>query len=268
MDINSVNVFYDIEYNSYKKKLMRDIFVQVDTLFNIFDKDFNDNMIKLFILYKKNKIKNDNMKYLIIFLYDFVVELSNLEHMDQNEFLNLIIKFFKIYCLLLNVGSDIKVGKIEQEVLQYINWEILNNKVVTCMDELKKTNKILEGLVELNNYNPDDDSIHQNIKPIIIKLAGYLAYDFFMYYTSTEIHKIIYKKLSVNSDANNKLNKLGVLFIKYKKYFTQEYRTKLNLYKEIYDEILKCNISKYKLNIANIDFKELIKELVIINNKI
>jgi hypothetical protein len=51
-------MFYDIDYNTYKKKLMRDIFIQVDTIFNIFDKHFNDNMIKLFIIFKKDKIKN------------------------------------------------------------------------------------------------------------------------------------------------------------------------------------------------------------------
>ena len=93
MDINTVNVFYDIEYNNYKKKLMREIFIQVDTLFNIFESDFNENMIKLFILLKKEKLKNENMKYLVYSLYDFIVELNNLEHIDQNEFLNLILKF-------------------------------------------------------------------------------------------------------------------------------------------------------------------------------
>ena len=58
ININSINMFYDIDYNTYKKKLMRDIFIQVDTIFNIFDKHFNDNMIKLFIIFKKDKIKN------------------------------------------------------------------------------------------------------------------------------------------------------------------------------------------------------------------
>ncbi len=268
MDINSVNMFYDIEYNTYKKKLMRDIFIQVDTIFNIFDKNFNDNMIKLFILFKKDKLKNENTKYFIFSLYDFVTELNNLEHIDQNEFLNLILKLVKIYKVILLINIDIKDGKIENEIIQYINWEILNNKLINCIDEMKKTNKIMEGLIELNKYSPENDKHHGTIKEHIIKLAVLLAYDFFMYYTSTEIHKILYKKVSFNSDATSILNKLGTTIIKYKKYFTQEYRKKYNLYKDIYDEILKSNISKYKFNISNEEFKELIRELVAINNEL
>lgn len=268
MDTSSINMFYDIEYNTYKKKLMRDIFIQVDTIFNIFDKNFNDNMIKLFILFKKDKLKNQNTKYFIFSLYDFVIELNNLEHIDQNEFLNLILKLVKIYKVLLHINSDIKDGKIENEIIQYINWDILNNKLINCINDMKKTNKVMESLIELNKYSPDNDKNHNEIKENITKIAVLLAYDFFMYYTSTEIHKILYKKISFNSDGNNILNKLGTTIIKYKKYFTQEYRKKFNLYKEIYDEILKSNISKYKFNISNKDFKELIRELVAINNEL
>jgi hypothetical protein len=268
MDVNGINVFYDIEYNSYKKKLMRDIFIQVDTIFNIFDKGFNDNMIKLFILFKKEKVKNDYMKYLVFSLYDFIIELNNLEHIDQNEFLNLILKFIKIYTTLLLVNFDIKVGKIDQEVIQYINWEIINNKIVGCINEMKQTNKIIEGFIDLNNLNYENQIDVDDIKKLVSKIAGFLAYDFFMYYSSTEIHRILYKKLSLNSDIKSKLNKLGIVLIKYKKYFTQEYRKKYNLYKDLYDEVLKSNISKYKFNISSNDFKELTKELVIINDKL
>ena len=203
MDVNGINVFYDIEYNSYKKKLMRDIFIQVDTIFNIFDKGFNDNMIKLFILFKKEKVKNDYMKYLVFSLYDFIIELNNLEHIDQNEFLNLILKFIKIYTTLLLVNFDIKVGKIDQEVIQYINWEIINNKIVGCINEMKQTNKIIEGFIDLNNLNYENQIDVDDVKKLVSKIAGFLAYDFFMYYSSTEIHRISHEKaLNEGIDLN------------------------------------------------------------------
>jgi hypothetical protein len=268
MDINSVNVFYDIEYNSYKKKLMRDIFIQVDTIFNIFDKNFNDNMIKLFIIFKKNKIKNDNAKYLVLSLYDFIVELNNLEHIDQNEFLNLILKLIKIYIILQTTNSDIKKGIIDDEIIQFINWEIINNKIITCINDMKKNNKIISIMIELSNQDFDEQNDNENIKNTIKNVAGLLAYDFFMYYTSTEIHKTLYKKVSVNSDVSSKLNKLGIIIIKYKKYFIKEYREKYHLYVELYDEVIKSNISKYKVEEKNSVFEDLVTELIAINSKL
>jgi hypothetical protein len=194
--------------------------------------------------------------------------LNNLEHIDQNEFLNIILKLVKIYKIIILVNLDIKDGKIESEVIQYINWEILNNKLINCIDEMKKTNKILESLIELNKYSIENDKHHTLIKEYINKLSILLAYDFFMYYSSTEIYKILYKKLSFNSDTTSIQNKLSLIIIKYKKYFLQEYRKKYNLYKDLYDEILKSNISKYKLNISNDNFKELVNELSVINNEL
>lgn len=268
MDINTVNVFYDIEYNNYKKKLMREIFIQVDTLFNIFENDFNENMIKLFILLKKDKLKNDNMKYLVYSLYDFIVELNNLEHIDQNEFLNLILKLIKVYLILMIVNLDIKEGNIDTEILQHINLEIINNKIVLCIEEMRKTNKIIDGLIKLNKYDIEDTKDQNKIRDSVITLGGLLAYDFFMYYSSTEIHRILYKKISHNSDTANQLNKLGILIIKYKRHFIKEYREKHRLYVDLYNEVIKGDISKYKVNISNGNFIKLIKELVTINNKI
>ncbi len=58
MDFNNIiNLACNIEYNDYKKKLIKKLFIQLQFIINIFDNDFNDNIVKLYILMKKKKIK-------------------------------------------------------------------------------------------------------------------------------------------------------------------------------------------------------------------
>jgi hypothetical protein len=89
-----------------------------------------------------------------------------------------------------------------------------------------------------------------------------------MYYSSTEIHKILYSKLLFNNNLNDPINKLPNIIIKYKKYFINEYRLKYNIYTELYSEIKKSTISKYKFIITSTNFIEVINDFIAINNNL
>jgi hypothetical protein len=254
-----INLTCDIEYNNQKKKIMKKIFIQIENILNIFDTTFNDNIIKIYILYKKNKL-NDEFNYLINLLYDFINEINNLKYIDQFEFLNIIFKIIKIYIIIQYIDNNINKYI---SITKYIEWQIIKNNIYSCIDYLLIHNKLIYNLIEINKLNYEDKKNYNNLKILIKSLANILCSDYFMYYTSTEILKILYKKLFIN--LNDISNKLSSNIIKFKKYFINEYRNKYNLYIDLYSEIKKYDISKYKLSITNNNFIELIIDLNSIN---
>ena len=50
----TINVHLDIDYNTYKNKIKKYIFAHINVIYDIFDEEFIDNFVKLYILYKKN----------------------------------------------------------------------------------------------------------------------------------------------------------------------------------------------------------------------
>ena len=63
-DINQINNIENIsseninlscytEYSDYKKKLINNIFEQLNIIYELFDEKFNDDLVKIFILLKK-----------------------------------------------------------------------------------------------------------------------------------------------------------------------------------------------------------------------
>ena len=54
----TINIFLDIDYNTYKNRIKKYIFAHVNLMCDIFDEEFNDNFAKLHILRKKNLLEN------------------------------------------------------------------------------------------------------------------------------------------------------------------------------------------------------------------
>jgi hypothetical protein len=141
MDFNNIiNLSCDIEYNNYKKKLIKKLFIQLQFIINIFDNEFNDNIIKLYILMKKNKL-NSNFSTFILSLYDLVIELNNLKYIDQLDFLNIIIKLIRIYSLTLIITNN-----DNSTIIKLINWTLVYNKIIDSVLNLASNNRIIEYL--------------------------------------------------------------------------------------------------------------------------
>ena len=111
-DINNINnttntivLFnYDMEYNIYKKKLIKEIFLQLDNIFEIFDEEFNENIVKIYILIMKNKIPEYILNEILVF-FELLSDLKDLEFIDQIDFLNIILDLAKINISLVKIND-------------------------------------------------------------------------------------------------------------------------------------------------------------------
>lgn len=263
---NIINLNCDLEYNNYKKKLVKNIINQTDIIFQLFNNEFNENIVKLYILYKKNKL-DDNIKNFCIHMYNFINDINNINHIDQYEFLNILLKFIKLYLIIKYINTHDKNSIKHIEKL--INWVLITNNISITIDKLLENNIIVSCLINLNNIISLEKKTNNNgdehIINIIINLSKIMCCDFFMYFSPTEIYRFLYKKLAINSDKKNPLNKMSSIIIKYKKHFILEYRNKYNIYIDLYSDVKNADISKYKINKNNKDFDELLIDLNSIN---
>ena len=50
----NINAIFNIDYEESKKNIIKEIFKQLDIIISLFNEEFNDNLIKIYILFKKN----------------------------------------------------------------------------------------------------------------------------------------------------------------------------------------------------------------------
>jgi hypothetical protein len=266
----TINVYLDIDYNTYKNKIKSYIFTHINLVFDIFDEEFIENFVKLYILYKKDLLESDYKIYgkLLIDFYNYLKSLANI---DQEEYFFIIIKLLNIYILILEkinvIGPEEnssdksidfrKVKLVGDKYIKLIDLSLLNDRIIKCIKQIGKENVVAE--IFLLFVNKENKHSKQNIMLIGEKLS----WDFFMYWTSEELYRIITTNINVSN------NKLLSSIRKYKKYFFRSYNYKVNILKNIYFEqvntkiILKHKLLKdYKL------FNELIKDINAINLEI
>ena len=264
----SINVFLDIDYNIYKNKIKPYIFTHINLVYDMFDEDFIDNFVKMYILYKKDLLESDYKTYgnLLIDLYNY---LKYIENIDQEEYFIIITKLLNIYILVLEkINSDIqnisddktidfgKVKLVGDKYIKLINLELLNNKITNCIKQIGKENVVVEMfLLFIHNKN-------KRSKKNIIFIGEKLSFDFFTYWDSNELYKIITTNINVSN------NRLLHAIRKYKKYFFKSYTYKVNILKNIYfDQINTKIILKHKLIKDYKLFNELVKDISAINSE-
>lgn len=259
---NTIVLFnYNMEYSFYKKKLIREIFSQLDIIYEIFDKQFNENIIKIYILILKNKIPETILNEVLVF-FELLSDLKDLEFLDQFEFLNIILDLAKINISIIII-NDFFLSNNETGILNLINWKLIKKKFNNMIKIISSNNISLFIFLKIDTYNINLIKIHhEEIKLNSRKLADILSFDFFMYLSSSKMLKLLYKKLFVNKkNINNKSNNLAILLIKYQKYFIEQYKLKYELFGEIYFDIKISNISKYKYIKKNKYFDELFLDI-------
>jgi len=262
----TINVHLDIDYNTYKNKIKKYIFAHINFIYDIFNEEFIDNFVKLYILYKKNLLENNNKKYGKL-LFDFYNYLKTLEYIDQEKYFLIIIKLFNIYIFIqekLNIESKVltddktldfcKVQLVGDKYIKLINLELLNNRILNCINHISKENIIAEiFLLFINKQN-------KHSKKKIIFIGEKLSFDFFMYWKSDELYDILINNINISN------NRLLSSIKKYKNDFKKSYNYKVNLLKDIYIEQINTKlIIKYKLIKNNHLFDELIKDMNNVN---
>ena len=261
-----ITMHLDIDYNTYKNKIKKYIFAHINLIYNMFDEEFIDNFVKLYILYKKDLLEFNNKKYGKL-LIDFYSYLESVEYIDQEEYFLIIIKLLNIYIFIQEqkknysqVTSDdesidfSKVRLIGDKYIKLINLELLNNKILDCINQISKENIIIEMfLLFINNKN-------KHSKKNIIFIGEKLSFDFFMYWSPNKLYNILINNINISN------NMLIYSIKKYKNEFKKSYNYKVNILKEIYLEQINTKLFlKYKLIKNNKLFDELIKDINNVN---
>lgn len=240
---NLINSSYYIEYNLYQKKLMNKIFSQLDIIFNLFNEEFNDNLIKLYIMMKKNKFKEKISKKLSL-IFKLISFLKKLKYIDQLEFIYVIFYLIKLYILIPQINLD--------EYSNFVNFNLIKNNIISVISIILKENYLFQNLLKLNF----EVERKKNIKKILYSISENIINDFFMYFTSDEIFILLNKNLNIKNISNH--------LSKYKKYILNKYQEKFIKYNDIYSEIDNNYKCKFKYIIRNKYFFNFINELIII----
>jgi len=267
-----INLIYDISYLNYKKKIFSQMNYDYNLILDIFDENICDILINIYILKKKNKIQN---KYFVIIehLFTYVKKLNEITYLDQENFLIIILDFYKINILSLWIGSFFDKFLFKE----LIDYKTLINKITNVFDNLSKKILIFYIFEELAKI--DDEKL---IIKKIIYLTQKISLDLFMFYDSTKIFNEIIKCLTylneIISDNNDIIiflnnyypnliitnNKLLETFKKYKKHFIEEYDKNISNHIDIYSNEIELQV-KFKVKKSEI-IDNFLKNLIYIDN--
>lgn len=258
----TINIFLDIDYNTYKNRIKKYIFSHVNFMYDIFDENFNDNFAKLYILYKKDLLEKKEKIYGNM-LIDFYNCLKSIDCIDQEEYFYLIMKLLNIYIfiqkninfkeetLLDNGIFDIKnVRLVGDKYIKLINLKLLDEKISECINKIAIDNIVIElFLLFIGKKN-------KHTKKNIMFIGEKLSIDYFMYWDSVELYKIIKKHINICN------NRLLSSIKKYKNIFYKSYNFKRDALKDLYlDQINTKLILKYKFLKDNNLFNELVNDI-------
>lgn len=177
----SIEFIYNLSYFNYKKNIFSSINEDFKLIISLFNNDICDILINIYILKKKNKI-TEKQFIVFKFIFDYAVKINNTIYIDIENFLLLLIDFYKLknLCIMIDTFFEDYVFK------DLVNYKMLTNKIILIYKKL--SNKILLFKIydELNDTN----------NPIILKnkivyLAKKISFDLFMFYCSENIFKII-----------------------------------------------------------------------------
>jgi len=250
---STISISCDIEYNNYKNKLLKEMIKQINYIYNIFDEELNDNLIKLYILIKKNKLEN-NLSNLINIIYEFVEYIKNIKYITPIIFLELI---------LLLIKTNISMSKIYELFINtkykdLVDIKIINIKFDKLISELCNNNLLINNLYKLRKSKIENkEEIKNMIKELVYSLS-----DFYIYYKSNDIIELLNMKLKIINYDNNITNNIS----KFKKKFINEYDKKYIKFMDLYSDISSETLLKYKYINKNKNFNELIKDIESLNN--
>jgi hypothetical protein len=245
-----INIYLDMDYEIYKNRIKKYIIEHITLIYNIFDEQFNDNLTKLYILYKKKLLEKDNVIYIYL-LIEYINYLKKIDYVDQQEYFYLILKLLNIYILIIN-----KI-LIDDKYTKLINLHKMKEKIIKNIKLIENENIVIKlFLLFINNNN-------KNSKKNIILIGEKLAFDFFIYWNSENIYEIII------SNINIKNNELLTSLKKYKDDFIKSYDNKVKILKDLYSEHTNIKLNKkYVFVNKNTQFNELINDINIIDNEI
>jgi len=260
-----IEYIYNISYLNYKKNIFTSsINEDYKLILSLFDENICDILTNIFILKKKNKITE---KQFVAFklIFDYAVKISNIVFIDTENFLPLLIDFYKLKnsCVIINIFFEDYIFK------DLIDYKMLVDKILLIYKKLSDRILLFKICDELNKTN---SSII--IKNKIVYLAKKISFDLFMFCSSQNIYDIIlsgflyienlYINIETKNDEikNNEIqnNKIQIIkenknllnvFEMHKIYFIKEYDKNAKKYFNIYINDIELYI-KFKINKTDI----------------
>jgi hypothetical protein len=246
-----INSIYNISYLTYKKQLFNtNINNDYNLLINLFDENICNILINIFILKKKNKITNNQYK-IFKFIFDYIKLLNEINYIDQENFLLLIMDFYKIknLCILINIFFE---NNIFKELIDYKTIIYKVNNLYLNLSEKFFLFQLFNEIIEIKDINI--------IEQKIIYLAKNISYDLFIFYNSQQVYDIIINSFTnlniyildnyknINNEQEYIKNKLLLnIFSTNKIIFMKEYEKFSNIYIDIYKNDYELYI-KFKIN--------------------
>jgi len=160
----------DIEYDNYKKKIMKEIFKHLDIIFSLFNEEFNDNVTKIFILLKKNKLEK-HLHNKLMKLYELIFYINNIKIIDQKEYLLIILK-------IINLDIDSIVNEFSSyKFTSLLNLSYIVDNINNIKNLITQKNFLIAKIFLLKKHINTN-----NEQKIIKKISNILSKDFFNYY--------------------------------------------------------------------------------------
>ena len=157
VDINDSLLVYNIDIDKHKNKIIDEMTKDINFIYSIIDAKCVDILIKIFIMYKREKKKK--IKLLYEPYIKLILKLNKLEYVDINEYFLIIVKI--LYIIKMRDKIDTHVNSYVNNNNNIVDIEYLNNIFDTIINKFAKDNSIINKLVEIQKYKNNTDTIIQ-----------------------------------------------------------------------------------------------------------
>jgi hypothetical protein len=249
---NNIILVYNIDTYDYNNKIINELNKDINYICNTFDSTCIDTLIKLFIMYKREK-KSKNKKIYEPYI-KLILKLKKMEYINIKDYLQFVIDILYIIkkkgniekFILLNYNNDINNDSNNNK---YININYLNNTFIKIINNIAKDNLIISKIldIQLNKKSMNTDSI--------VKLSTFLCSEFYYLYNAIEMYNILKTVITINKSCKyefinnyNDVNKKLIYIYENDNLEIKNYKLECN--KNLIFEILKKvkNILKSNMN--------------------
>ena len=188
---NNIILIYNIDADKYNKKIADELNEDLNSIYTIFDSICIDVLIKLFIMYKREK--KSKIKKLYEPYIKLILKLKKMEYINVKDYLLFVINILHIIK---------KKDKIEKYILlnyndnknnddNYININHLNDTFTKIVNNIAKDNLIISKILDIHTNNNIDS---------IMQLSSILCSEFYYIYSAKEMYNVLKHVININSN--------------------------------------------------------------------
>jgi hypothetical protein len=201
---NNIILIYNIDTDIYNKKIINELNKDINSICNIFDSICIDVLIKLFIMYKREK-RSKYKKFYEPYI-KIILKLKKMEYINIREYFQFIINILRIIkkkskiekFIFLSYNNDINNDSTNDK---YINITYLNDKLIQVINSIAKDNLIVKNILDIHENKKGNNTDY------IIKLSTFLCSEFYYLYNAIEMYDIIKSVITINKNGKHEFIK-------------------------------------------------------------